>query len=178
MQRPKSLSKTIARLAPSIILLPLQLILRGRKGLFFRHPFSTFQGRISVGRFSEIASFCHLNASETGINIGAYSQINSGCTLVGAVSVGDRVLIAPGCVLASGGHRFGRGITTRFSGSKFKGPLVIGDDVWIGANVTLVGPINIGSGSVIAAGLTIDSDIPAQTLVKRGHASYTTEEIR
>lgn len=178
MKMPSNVRSTICRLFPAFLFFPFQVVFLGRGGFYFKHPFSRCYGAVRIGYLAEIGPFCNLNASNEGILLGAYSQINSGCTLVGSVFVGDRVLVAPGCVLASGGHSFGLGVQPRFSGAKYKGPLVIGDDVWIGANVTVVGPVQIGEGSVIGAGLVIDFDVPARSLVRRGSAGMVVEDIR
>jgi acetyltransferase-like isoleucine patch superfamily enzyme len=44
------------------------------------------------------------------------------------------------------------------------GPIVIGDHVWIGLNVTISKGMPIGSGSVVAAGAMVTSDVPENTL--------------
>lgn len=41
-----------------------------------------------------------------------------------------------------------------------KGHIIIGNDVWIGINSTLMSGINIGDGAVIGAGAVVASDIP------------------
>ncbi len=43
-------------------------------------------------------------------------------------------------------------------------PVYIGDDVWIGANVTVLKGVNIGKRAVIAAGSVVTSHIPADTV--------------
>ncbi len=40
-------------------------------------------------------------------------------------------------------------------------PVIIGDDVWITTNVTILPGVSIGSGSVIGAGSVVTKDIPA-----------------
>ena len=42
---------------------------------------------------------------------------------------------------------------------------VIGNDVWIGANVSIMAGVNIGDGCVIAAGAVVTKDIPAHSIV-------------
>lgn len=42
-------------------------------------------------------------------------------------------------------------------------PIVIGNDVWFGANVTVCGGVTIGDGCVIGAGSTVTKDIPSNT---------------
>ena len=38
--------------------------------------------------------------------------------------------------------------------------VVVDDDVWLGHRVTVVGPVHIGAGSVVAAGAVVTKDIP------------------
>lgn len=41
----------------------------------------------------------------------------------------------------------------------------IGDDVWIGDNVVIVGPITIGRGSIVGANSVVRADVPEFTMV-------------
>jgi|TARA_B100000035_G_scaffold32733_1_gene24885 maltose O-acetyltransferase len=40
----------------------------------------------------------------------------------------------------------------------------IGEDVWIGANVTILGGVQIGKGAILAAGSVINSDVPEYSI--------------
>lgn len=51
-----------------------------------------------------------------------------------------------------------------------KGPIVVGDDVWIGKNVIILSGVHIGQGAVIAAGSVVAKDVPP-------YAIYTTNRI-
>lgn len=42
---------------------------------------------------------------------------------------------------------------------------VIGNDVWIGHNVNIIGGVTIGNGSIIAAGALVTKDVPAYSIV-------------
>jgi len=44
-------------------------------------------------------------------------------------------------------------------------PLTIGNDVWVGANVTIIGGIRIGDGAIIAAGAVVNKDVPPYAVV-------------
>lgn len=96
--------------------------------------------------------------------IGCGSVINSGCVLYtgNGIRIGRDVLIAANCTLAPTNHAFGdpnRPIRTQgFKTSR--GGIVIGDDVWIGANVVLLDGARIGSGSVIGAGSLVRGELP------------------
>lgn len=75
------------------------------------------------------------------------------------IHIGAGAFIAPGVCLACSGHSLvaeerNRGIGT-------SAPITIKDNVWIGANATVIGGVTIGEGSVIGAGSVVIRDIPA-----------------
>ena len=43
--------------------------------------------------------------------------------------------------------------------------MVIGDKVWIGMNVTILKGVNVGEGSIIAAGSVVTNNVPAHSIV-------------
>jgi acetyltransferase-like isoleucine patch superfamily enzyme len=105
-------------------------------------------------------------AGGTGdVVIGRGSVINSGCVLYtgNGIRIGCNVLIAANCTLAPTNHAFQdptRPILTQgFQPSR--GGIVIGDDVWIGANTVLLDGVKIGTGSVIGAASLVRGGLPA-----------------
>lgn len=42
--------------------------------------------------------------------------------------------------------------------------MIIGDDVWIGDNAVIIGPVSIGRGSIIGANSVVRRDVPDQTI--------------
>jgi maltose O-acetyltransferase len=44
-------------------------------------------------------------------------------------------------------------------------PIVIDDDVWIGARVIILPGVHIGTGAVIGAGAVVTKDVPAYAVV-------------
>jgi acetyltransferase-like isoleucine patch superfamily enzyme len=176
--RPANVLKTLSRLWPAAILIPFRALSKGRSALYFRHPLAAVSGKTRIGRFAEIGAHVYINAGQDGVDIGVYTQINALTAVVGNVRIGDRVLIAPGCSIVAGGHRFGKGVQPRFAGGGGDKCIVVEDDVWIGAGVTVVGQVTIGKGSVIAAGITVDQDVPAETLVRRGSSTLLFEPLR
>ena len=72
-------------------------------------------------------------------------------TYIGDAEVGERV-------------NFGCGtITCNYDGVN-KYQTTVGDDVFVGSDVQFIAPVSIGSGSLIAAGSTITTDVPADAL--------------
>jgi acetyltransferase-like isoleucine patch superfamily enzyme len=44
-------------------------------------------------------------------------------------------------------------------------PVVLGDDVWIGADATILKGVTIGDRAIVGAGAVVTSDVPADTVV-------------
>ena len=90
--------------------------------------------------------------------------VNQGCFLLdyGGITLGDRVLIGPKVTLSTAGHPVE--VDERFA-FLTHAPIVIEDDVWIGAGATITPGVTIGQGSVVGAGAVVARDVPALSLV-------------
>ena len=51
-----------------------------------------------------------------------------------------------------------------------KGDTVVGNDVWIGQNVTVMPGVHIGDGSIIAANSVVTKDVPPYHIAEVIHA--------
>jgi acetyltransferase-like isoleucine patch superfamily enzyme len=96
--------------------------------------------------------------------IGRGTVINAGCAIYtgNGIRIGRNVLIAANCTLAPTNHAFSdpdRPIRDQgFQPSR--GGIVIGDDVWIGANCVVLDGAIIGAGSVIGAASLLRGTLP------------------
>ncbi|MGW5455247.1 sugar O-acetyltransferase [Nocardia sp. NPDC003979] len=99
-----------------------------------------------------------------GTRFGTNVFVNQGCTFMdnGGISIGDNVMIAPKVSLVTGGHPLPPAERREYVTSA---PIVIEDDVWIGAAAVITQGVTIGAGSVVAAGAVVTRDVPARTLV-------------
>ncbi|MGY0614891.1 sugar O-acetyltransferase [Vibrio sp. FJH11] len=97
------------------------------------------------------------------ITIGKNVFINSGCCFQdhGGITLGDGALVGHNVVLATLNHD----LDPRKRGTTIPAPIVIGNDVWIGANATILQGVTIGDGSVVAAGAVVSKDVPPNTVV-------------
>lgn len=78
------------------------------------------------------------------------------------VSFGDNVFIAPSCTFSTAGHPIDK--ERRNKGLEYAHPITVGDDVWFGANVTVLPGVKIGSNVVIGAGSLVNKNIPDNSL--------------
>jgi acetyltransferase-like isoleucine patch superfamily enzyme len=75
------------------------------------------------------------------------------------VKIGKYCSIAPGVVIVGSNHKFDNTeVFIKEQGITIKG-IVIEDDVWIGANVTVLDGVKIGKGAIIAAGSVVTKDV-------------------
>jgi acetyltransferase-like isoleucine patch superfamily enzyme len=78
------------------------------------------------------------------------------------VKFGDNVFIAPNCSFYTAGHPLD--VERRNKGLEYAYPITVGDNVWIGGNVTVCPGVTIGNNSVIGAGAVVTHDIPDNSL--------------
>jgi acetyltransferase-like isoleucine patch superfamily enzyme len=99
-----------------------------------------------------------------GASFGDRVFINQGCFFLdfGGITIGDRVLIGPRVTLSTAGHPVE--VEERFDFITHA-PIVIEDDVWIGAAATITPGVTIGHGSVVGAGAVVAKDVPPLSVV-------------
>jgi virginiamycin A acetyltransferase len=144
---------------------------------------STRGTRIEIGPRVVVDSFVKIKpAGGSGdLLIGSDTTINSGCVLYtgNGIQIGRGCAIGANCTFAPVNHAYLRRALTireqRFAPSK--GGIVIGDDVWIGANCVLLDGALIPDGCVIGAGSLVRGRLDpygvyvGNPLVKRGERS-------
>lgn len=98
------------------------------------------------------------------IEVGDNFYMNVNCVILdeAKVSFGDNVFIAPGCGFYTAGHPFD--VMQRNAGLEYARPITVGNNVWIGGNVTVLPGVTIGDNCVIGAGSVVVKDIPSGTL--------------
>lgn len=89
------------------------------------------------------------------------------------ISVGERCDISQDVLFICGSHEIGP--SDRRAGTGTAADIVVGDGVWIGARVTLLGGSRVGKGSVIAAGSLVRGHFPDDVLVAGSPARIVRE---
>ena len=122
------------------------------------------EGRLEVGEGTLFEPGVWLTGGERGrIRIGSGSFLNQMVMVAASelVEIGDHCMAANGALITDADHRFDdltRPITHQ--GFTAKGPTIIGDNVWLGANAVVTGGVTIGERAVIGAGSVVTGDIP------------------
>lgn len=75
------------------------------------------------------------------------------------VKIGNNVFIAPHVGIYTAGHPLD--VAQRNEGLEYAYPITIGDNVWIGAGVSILPGVTIGNDTVIGAGSLVNRDIPS-----------------
>ncbi len=119
----------------------------------------------ALGKNSVVESFCCINNAVGDVVIGDYTRIGLHNTIIGPVKIGSHVNLAQGIVVTALNHNFQdlskhideQGVTTS--------QVIIGDDVWIGANAVILPGVTIGNHVVVAAGSVVTKDVPSNVVV-------------
>lgn len=159
------------------------------RGVTFRHP-----GKISIGEGTAIDDGCVLDArgidddsfsigrdviiargtavtsktAQGSVEIGNDSTIGKNCILSssGGIQIGNWVGVGGGCYLGGGRYRTDRTDVPMMKQELYtEGPVVIGDDCWIGAGAHILDGVTVGRGSIIGAGAIVREDVPEYTVV-------------
>jgi bifunctional UDP-N-acetylglucosamine pyrophosphorylase/glucosamine-1-phosphate N-acetyltransferase len=157
-------------------------------------PFVVFGPGVSVGERVEIPAFCHLTGATIGdhASIGPFARLRPGAQLGAHVHIGNFVEIK-NAVLADGvkanhlsyigdatvGARTNIGagtITCNYDGiAKYR--TEIGERVFVGTHTSLVAPVKVEDGAMIAAGSVITENVPRDALAL-GRARQVTKKAR
>jgi acetyltransferase-like isoleucine patch superfamily enzyme len=138
-------------------------------------PYLTGRGRLVIGERVRLSGkpsigFCNRIWARPELVVGSDSFIGHGCgfTIGRSVRIGHNCLLAGGvCVRDYDGHPLDaqRRRAGEFVDPQDIKPVVIGDDVWIGAGASILKGVTIGARSVVAAGAIVTRDVPADVVV-------------
>jgi len=115
-----------------------------------------------VGNFEKNVKY-HFDFLGDRLIIGKFCMIASGVQFImnGANHKMDGITAYPFNIFGGAWHK----VEPKLTELPYKGDTVIGNDVWIGTNVTVLPGIKIGDGAIIAANATVTRDVEPYSIV-------------
>ena len=145
--------------------------------------------KVSVGKNAEVGRYCILKGNikladnvkigensrlEGNISVGKYSGLVKSVELLGTIKIGKYCAIARNVTFQGVNHfmhkagiqmTFYREMVGEKLGTVKKGPIIVGNDVWIGKKVIILSGVKIGDGAVIGAGAVVTKDVEPYSIV-------------
>ncbi len=126
-----------------------------------------YHPNLKLGRGTQISSFVKMKTSKGPLCVGANVSIATGGFLSshsGGLHIGDDCLIGPNVAITASNYRYDD-ITRPIAqqGSTSKG-VRIGNNVWIGANTSVLDGAEIGDGAIISPNSVVSGKIPANAI--------------
>ncbi len=137
----------------------------GLEGMWLRWLFAKLTFK-RMGRFSLIyreVILTHTYALECGDNVSMY--YGSVIDARGGLTIGNNSMIGPKCMVMTFDHDHTRPGEPMNHLSPIYKPVVIGSNVWIGGNCSILGGVTIGDNAIVAAGAVVTKDVEPGTVV-------------
>lgn len=97
----------------------------------------------------------------TAFNINVHINASVG----GTINIGKFCRVGPNVVMRTANHKYSDPDTLIIDQGHSSGDIEIEDDVWIGANVVILGGVKVGRGAVVGAGAVVTRDVPSLAVV-------------
>ena len=107
------------------------------------------------------------------------AEINTGCFLLvkDKIVIGENSTLAYGVTVLTSANPNGPKNKLASIYPKLKAPVIIGEDVWVGANATILPGVTIDDFSVVAAGSVVTKNVPSGVLVA-GNPAVIKKKLR
>ena len=122
---------------------------------------------VKFGQAVHVQLGCFFGGIEKKIELGNKVGIGFNCFFLCKCKIGSNVLIASNCSFVNRhDHRYDIvGVNMWDSGPGDLGEVVLENDVWIGQTSTILAPVVVGRGAIVAAGSVVTRDVPAYSIV-------------
>lgn len=121
--------------------------------------------KCSIGKFLMSRGPLYIKCTDGAhVKIGNRCFFNNNCSITAAenIEIGEHCMFANNLVVVDHDHKVDKGVVT---GNLVSKPVVIGNNVWCGANVTILKGVTIGDGAIIAANAVVTKDVSAHNIV-------------
>jgi acetyltransferase-like isoleucine patch superfamily enzyme len=134
---------------------------------YYLHEHVLWRKKININGLARIHARTSIRNAQN-IYLGNNVRITMDCCVWAEINskiiMGDNVLIGPGVKIFCGNHGTElNGIPMVFQ-NRVEKDIVIGNDVWIGANSVVVSGVKIYNGAVVAAGSVVTKDVAENSI--------------
>jgi len=129
---------------------------------------NTARGRIELQDDVWLSRGSYIVAGEGEVVIGPSTYVGHRCLMYGnaGIHVGRDVLLANDVQLICGNHTFARRDVPIRAQPRHGRPIVVEDDVWLGASAIVLGGVTVGHGSVVGAGAVVTHSLPPYSIAR------------
>jgi carbonic anhydrase/acetyltransferase-like protein (isoleucine patch superfamily) len=122
-----------------------------------------------LGRGTTVSSFTKMKATDGPLVTGQRCGFGTGCFIssgAGGIKMGDHVIVGPNVSMIASNYRYVQlDVPLEDQGHTSLG-IVIGRNVWIGANCVIVDGAQIGDNSIVVAGSLVNRRFPANCIIQ------------
>jgi len=129
---------------------------------------NTAQGRIELQDDVWLSRGSYIVAGRAEVAVGPTSYIGHRCLFYGhnGIQIGRDALLANDVQLICGNHTFSRRDIPIRAQPPLGAPIIVEDDVWLGASVIVLGGVTVGKGSVVGAGAVVTHSLPPYSIAR------------
>ena len=123
----------------------------------------------SIGKNATILPnfFCEIG-TQIFIGDNFFSNFNLVIVGLGKLTIGNNCSLGPNVLITTANHK----LDPSDRNICYCKPIVLGNDVWVGGNVSILPGITINDGAVVGAGSVVTKDVPANTVVAGNPAKF------
>lgn len=132
-------------------------VIRFLRGYIVLRQVESHQNEIFVGGYTRLS-----NKTKLGKNPNFNGMIVNG---YGSVSFGDNFHSGTDCLIITSNHNYDFGSKIPYDETNINKNVIIGDNVWFGDRVIILGGVEIGEGAIVQAGAVVIKDVPMGAIV-------------
>lgn len=124
---------------------------------------------LSIGKGTEISSFCKIKAPDGPLTIGTNVSIAANSFIAShkkGIKIGDYCMIGPNASIVSINYSYDRLDMPMSKQEQVSKGIVIGDDVWLSSGCVVLDGAMIGSGTIITPNSVVSGKIPENSIVQ------------
>ena len=131
------------------------------------------RGKLEIGRGAGIGSYSQIVISTSFNNLGEFIKIGNNVGIgqfaslggSGGLTIGDNCIIGQYFSCHPENHNYEKSDVLIRNQGTTRAAIVIGENCWIGAKVTILAGVEIGANSVIAAGAVVTKSMPPNSII-------------